>query len=350
MAKLIGSICVSLFFYTIMYFLFFDSAEERVEKTTLKDLLPYYMMQPIDEDVLRNKLNRLEKNGVKTNRSLIKSLKNNKYVSDFEITATTPKGFKGKKGAEAIKIVEITFNLDEYAISMPFTAIDKGFLRFEPHPFAIFLNAPTEIYCTKDGKTRDFSSRDDLVVVMISIFSSDENHLKEVLKSSCAMLFKTENLKDKSPDYLNSQELENHQTEPVLNYDAMSNTHTEAASPVFGQVGGWSSGWGQGISEYQATVTKDTYLYIACGKGKREMIFRVKDKLYDNESQGTAFNIEIDGVIEEPYELTDIWEQMRMAKKLRVVTLDNGVFIDIPVSNIQNSLPNIHSKEFTCGY
>ena len=37
---------------------------------------------------------------------------------------------------------------------------------------------------------------------------------------------------------------------------------------AFGDHGRWNDGWGQGVTEYSATVDDETYLYLSCQMGK----------------------------------------------------------------------------------
>ena len=41
---------------------------------------------------------------------------------------------------------------------------------------------------------------------------------------------------------------------------------------AFGDHGRWNDGWGQGVTEYSATVDDATYLYLSCRMGQLSRI------------------------------------------------------------------------------
>lgn len=315
-----GSLILFWLIYTATFYLYLDNAEERVEHSTLKDLLPYYYMQPVDEERLKKGLNLLKQNGVAINQSLWKSLKKNEYVSNLKVSSVDifP--------AEQMKAVHITFDMGAYSVTLPFVAQDKSFLRI-PRPYAYFYNVSDQIMCSKEGKTLSFSSEMALKDVLIKIFSSRSSDLRDVITAQCNMLFHFSALKER-PEEVNP-----------INPEPAESTASE-----------WSSQLNNGVFKAKGMANNHTYLEIVCGHDQRGLDFYINGKHYDNSKNDTAFNIEINGEIEEPYELVDIWEGLRSAQTLRVITLDDSHWVTIPTQGLAEALPSLNTPQFPCGY
>ena len=72
---------------------------------------------------------------------------------------------------------------------------------------------------------------------------------------------------------------------------------------AYGEAGRWSSGWGQGTSEYTAVVNEQNHLYIACNDTRKvSMTATVQGKEYGSYAR-QAFSIIVDGSqYDAPYE------------------------------------------------
>ncbi|WP_412705567.1 hypothetical protein Aerorivi_04060 [Aeromonas rivipollensis] len=101
---------------------------------------------------------------------------------------------------------------------------------------------------------------------------------------------------------------------------------------AYGEAGRWSSGWGQGTSEYTAVVNQQNNLYIACNDTRKvSMTATVQGKEYGSYA-GQAFSIIVDGSqYDAPYETEsrvgennffDMWGKLRQAKSISIVTAD----------------------------
>ncbi|WP_338881217.1 hypothetical protein WHX56_11050 [Achromobacter veterisilvae] len=129
-----------------------------------------------------------------------------------------------------------------------------------------------------------------------------------------------------------------------------------AAAMAFGEAGQWSSGWGQGVSEYTAVDAKKNALYIACSEDRPvAMTLTVAGQEYGGD--GKDFSLIIDGKeISQPYETSSrvgannfyfAWDAMRKAKRLEARTSD-GKVVNLPVKGIAKALPSTQSKGFPC--
>ncbi|MFS8171002.1 hypothetical protein [Vreelandella titanicae] len=131
-----------------------------------------------------------------------------------------------------------------------------------------------------------------------------------------------------------------------------------SASAYFGEPGTWSSGWGQGVSEYSAVSADGTAeLYIACSLDwPVKMDLTIGETTYGSGSQ-SDFNLVIDGEeISIPYE-TDShvgadwflysWEALRKANSIFAVTSD-GQRVELPSKGSSAALPNASSPEMPC--
>jgi hypothetical protein len=126
---------------------------------------------------------------------------------------------------------------------------------------------------------------------------------------------------------------------------------------AFGEVGRWSSGWGQGVSEYKAAVSNNTALSIACSEDSPvQMTLTVQGKDYGS-GRPKGFDLIIDGTeIMTPYDTGSrvgannflfAWEGMRKAKRLVARTAD-GKSVELPVKGVAQALPKSGGKGFPC--
>lgn len=126
---------------------------------------------------------------------------------------------------------------------------------------------------------------------------------------------------------------------------------------AFGESGQWSSGWGQGVSEYTVVTQSGDSLYIACSEDQPvSMTLKLKGKEYGSYSQ-QGFDLVINGMeIQTPYatdsrvgsnNFTYAWDALRKASHLRAKTTD-GQKVDLPVKGITTALPAWGTPEFVC--
>ncbi|KAF0867436.1 hypothetical protein [Pseudomonas sp. LD120] len=126
---------------------------------------------------------------------------------------------------------------------------------------------------------------------------------------------------------------------------------------AFGEIGQWSSGWGQGVSEYQATSARGATLYIACSEDRAvSMTLTVGGVDYGTYGQ-KGFSLIIDGQeISSPYETASrvgqnnfgyAWERLRKASKLLAKT-DDGQVVELPTKGSAKTLPALGSPTNSC--
>ena len=126
---------------------------------------------------------------------------------------------------------------------------------------------------------------------------------------------------------------------------------------AYGEAGRWSSGWGQGTSEYTAVVNEQNNLYIACNDTRKvSMTATVQGKEYGSYA-GQAFSIVVDGSqYDAPYETEsrvgennffDMWGKLRKAKSIRILTAD-GKQLALPTKEVASVLPATNTPEFDC--
>lgn len=126
---------------------------------------------------------------------------------------------------------------------------------------------------------------------------------------------------------------------------------------AFDEDGRWSSGWGQGTSEYETKVNEQNKLYIACNDSKKvSMTATVNGKEYGSYSN-IAFSLIVDGTqYDEPYNTEsrvggnnfyDMWEKLRKANHIELVTFD-GQKLSLPTQDAGKVLPPTNSKDFGC--
>lgn len=126
---------------------------------------------------------------------------------------------------------------------------------------------------------------------------------------------------------------------------------------AYGEVGRWSSGWGQGVSEYTVVDAKQNTLYIACSDmDTAHMTLTIGKKQYGYQ-EDKGFSLIIDGKqVDAPYDTSSrvgsgnfnyAWDAMRKAKTLQAKT-DDGLVISLPLVGVAKTLPPRSAKDFPC--
>lgn len=130
------------------------------------------------------------------------------------------------------------------------------------------------------------------------------------------------------------------------------------ASAYFGEPGTWSSGWGQGVSEYSAVSADETAeLYIACSEfDPVSMNLTINNVTYGNDQQG-EFNLILDDhEVEIPHYTNSrvhadnflyAWERMREATSIIAVT-DDGIQVELPSRGSAKALPGVGEPGMVC--
>lgn len=126
---------------------------------------------------------------------------------------------------------------------------------------------------------------------------------------------------------------------------------------AYGEVGQWSSGWAQGVSEYTTIDSAGNSLYIACSEDKAvSMTLTVGGIEYGSYTE-RAFDLLIDGAeMQTPYDTGSMagesifqatWEGLRKAKTLKARTSD-GKVIELPTKGSSKALPAWGTPEYSC--
>lgn len=129
-----------------------------------------------------------------------------------------------------------------------------------------------------------------------------------------------------------------------------------SAAWAYGEVGRWSSGWGQGVSEYVVVDARHNQLYIACGDDPATMVLTVNGHDYGyGAAQG--FALLIDGrEVGQPYETESrvgsdnfrfAWDGIRKARKL-AARLPSGQLLPLPLKDAAKTLPARQSNAYPC--
>lgn len=130
-----------------------------------------------------------------------------------------------------------------------------------------------------------------------------------------------------------------------------------SGASAFGEPNTWSSGWGQGVSEYIAVNHNGDELYIACSNmSPVSMTLIANGKSYGGGEQ-EDFSLTIDGTtIQHPYETSSrvdadnflyAWDLLRKANSIQAVTSD-GAKIELPSQGSARALPAWGTPEFSC--
>lgn len=130
-----------------------------------------------------------------------------------------------------------------------------------------------------------------------------------------------------------------------------------SASASFGPAESWSSGWGQGVSEYVANTKYGDYLYIACDPYSTvKMTLNIGEHSYGSYSD-KDFSLIVDGQeVQTPYETGSrvgannfyfLWENLRTAESIVALTSD-GIHVELPTRGAAKELPEFPSEGFPC--
>ncbi|MDT8880563.1 hypothetical protein RSO68_13880 [Halomonas saccharevitans] len=126
---------------------------------------------------------------------------------------------------------------------------------------------------------------------------------------------------------------------------------------AFGEKGQWSSGWGQGTTEYAAVNQRGDRLYIACNPYEPvKMTLTAGGRDYGSYGDGD-FSLVLDGnEIQTPYETNSrvgennffyAWEHLRKSHSIVAVTSD-GQQVALPSQGSFNVLPEAFTPEYPC--
>ncbi len=124
---------------------------------------------------------------------------------------------------------------------------------------------------------------------------------------------------------------------------------------AFGDHGRWNDGWGQGVTEYSATVDDSTYLYLSCrmgqlsgivlnqaGKAATESVWlRINGHTYPTLPSMVAGN--------DSKTFYAMWAALRTATSLQAITQD-GQSVELPVAGVQETLSAATDAAFACAF
>lgn len=161
--------------YSFSYFIFFDNAEDVVEKATLEDLMPYFMLQPIDTDRLDSIVTRAENHGFVIDEGILDTLEDNPNV----INATVEKLDEMLYG---LPVVRLQYELNTGTnVQINFVVVDKAYIRNPP--FA-FIYTPYNAKCNGQEISGDTELMRTLV---LASFANEKNAdgLKEAVRLAC---------------------------------------------------------------------------------------------------------------------------------------------------------------------
>lgn len=134
---------------------------------------------------------------------------------------------------------------------------------------------------------------------------------------------------------------------------------TSATALAFGEPGRWSQGWGQGQTEYIATVDKHNSLYISCSEDTKVFMMATVDGVEYGESAGAkgGFTLMVDGNdFFRPYEINTqslasdfyfMWNRFRDASTI-IIKTEDGKRLILPTQDADKVLPKADSADFTC--
>ena len=129
---------------------------------------------------------------------------------------------------------------------------------------------------------------------------------------------------------------------------------------ALGEPGRWSKGWGQGQTEYMATVDEHNSLYISCSEDTKVFMMATVDGVEYGESAGAkgGFTLMVDGNdFFRPYEINTqsiandfyfMWNRMRDADINIIVKTEDGKRLILPNQDADKVLPKADSAEFSC--
>ncbi len=126
---------------------------------------------------------------------------------------------------------------------------------------------------------------------------------------------------------------------------------------AYGEIGQWSSGWGQGTSEYTVVDARGNALYIACSEDRPVSMSLTVNGVEYGSYQSKGFDLLIDGTeVQAPYDTASrvgannflhAWDALRNAQTLQARTED-GQIVSLPTQGSARTLPAWGTPEFTC--
>lgn len=129
------------------------------------------------------------------------------------------------------------------------------------------------------------------------------------------------------------------------------------AALAYGEIGQWSSGWGQGTSEYTVVDASGNALYIACSEDRPVSMSLTVNGVEYGSYQGKGFDLLIDGKeVQTPYDTASrvgadnflyAWDALRKATTLQARTED-GQLVSLPTRGSAKTLPAWGTPEFSC--
>lgn len=129
------------------------------------------------------------------------------------------------------------------------------------------------------------------------------------------------------------------------------------AALAYGEIGQWSSGWGQGTSEYTTVDATGNALYIACSEDRPVSMTLTVNGVEYGSYNDKGFDLLIDGVeVQTPYDTASrvgannfqfAWDALRKARTLQARTTD-GQLVALPTKGSAKALPAWGTSEFSC--
>jgi len=129
------------------------------------------------------------------------------------------------------------------------------------------------------------------------------------------------------------------------------------AALAYGEVSQWSSGWGQGTSEYTTVDVAGNTLYIACSEDRPVSMTLTVNGVEYGSYNDKGFDLLIDGVeVQTPYDTASrvgannfqfAWDALRKARTLQARTAD-GQVVNLPTKGSAKALPAWGTPEFSC--
>ena len=157
---------LSWIIYTFSYFVFFDTAEDVVEKATFEDLIPYFVMEPRDTDGLKAIVAKAENRGFLVDEGIVDSLEDNPNVTNVSVEKTGVK-------MGGYEVVRLQYDLNTgTSVKINFVAANKAFIRNPP--FA-FVYTPWSAECSNQSNKKEIIFNDDMESVKMLIMSAYAN-------------------------------------------------------------------------------------------------------------------------------------------------------------------------------
>lgn len=180
MSAIFTFIIISWIIYTPSYFLFFDTAEEKLENTKLEDIYHIYKKYPEDEEKIKKELKFIEKKyDVRISKTLKSSLKSwgaeNLKKSSIDLIM------------KDYKKIKYSFFIEENKLSIHALGIERNIIRTDRNvgPFSYIL-AISEIECQNDHGHSSIKTEEEIISFLISIYSKTKtNALHDAINFLC---------------------------------------------------------------------------------------------------------------------------------------------------------------------